>query len=380
MSKTGDNGTGKGKAEALQGAIEQLEKKFGKGAIMRLGDAGSRAPTRVIPTGSLSLDLALGVGGIPRGRVTELFGPESSGKSTLAQHIVAEAQKTGGTAVYIDVEHALDIEYAARCGVKVDDLLISQPDWGEQALEIVEGVVSSGAVDVVIIDSVAALAPEAEIKGDMGAPHVGLQARLMSQALRKLCAVTARSETAVIFINQLRQMIGIPYGNPEFTPGGRALKFYASVRIDLRPGEQIKEGETVVGRTVKVKVVKNKVAAPFRQATFDIMFGEGISREGEIIGLGADLDVIKKKGNWYQWNGEMLGNGREAAKKFLKANPEMALEIEKLIRSKGAASVSPQRDSVSHAGDEVAVPSKAGDNHDGDDAELFLDEARIGQN
>lgn len=380
MTKTGDNGTGKGKAEALQGAIDKLEKKFGKGAIMRLGEPGNWAPTKVIPTGSLSLDLALGVGGIPRGRVTKLFGPESSGKSTLAQHIVAEAQKAGGTAVYIDVEHALDMEYAARCGVKVEDLLISQPDWGEQALEVVEGVVSSGAVDVVVIDSVAALVPEAEIKGDMGAPHVGLQARLMSQALRKLCAVTARSETAVIFINQLRQMIGVPFGNPEFTPGGRALKFYASVRIDLRPGEQIKEGEAVVGRTVKVKVVKNKVAPPFRQATFDIMFGEGISKEGEIIGLGADLGVIDKKGNWYQWNGEMLGNGREAARKFLKENPEMALEIEKRIRSKGTASVLPRRDSVGHAGDEVAAPSEAGGNHDGDISGLFPDEARMEQN
>lgn len=379
MNKTGDNGIEKGKVEALQSAIEKLEKKFGKGTIMRLGEAGSWTPTRVIPTGSLSLDLALGVGGVPRGRVTELFGPESSGKSTLAQHIVAEAQKAGGTAVYIDVEHALDMDYVARCGVKVEDLLISQPDWGEQALEVVEGVVGSGAVDVVIIDSVAALVPEAEVKGDMGAPHVGLQARLMSQALRKLCAVTARSETAVIFINQLRQMIGIPYGNPEFTPGGRALKFYASVRIDLRSGEQIKEGETVIGRTVRVRVVKNKVAPPFRQATFDIMFGEGISREGEIISVGADLDVINKKGNWYQWNGEMLGNGREAAKKFLKGNPDIALEIEKLIRSRGAASVPPQRGSVSCAGDEVAAPPEAGDNHDGDDAGLSFDEARMEQ-
>jgi recombination protein RecA len=363
MAKNSGNNSAAGKLDALEVAIQHLEKRFGKGVVMRLGEGGNRGPVKVIPTGSLSLDLALGVGGIPRGRVTELFGPESSGKSTLAQHIVTEAQKAGGTAVYIDVEHALDAEYAARCGVKIEDLLISQPGCGEEALEIADAVVRSGAIDVVVIDSVAALVPRAEIEGEMGDAHVGLQARLMSQALRKLCAATSRSHTAVIFINQLRQMIGKVYGNPEVTPGGRALKFYASVRIDLRLGDQIKEGEMVLGRTVRARVVKNKVAPPFRGATFDIMFGDGISREGEVIDLGADLGIVEKKGSWYQWNGNMLGNGREAAKKFLKENQGMAQEIETLIRSKAMANAHVVEAVSSIPGARVPVGDDAGDGH-----------------
>jgi len=324
-------GSGNGKGQALEEAIVRIEKSFGKGALMRLGEAGSRMAVEVIPSGSLSLDLALGVGGIPRGRITEIFGPEASGKSTLAQHIVAQAQAGGGTAVYVDVEHALDPTYAARCGVRVDELMVSQPDSGEQALEIVEAVVRSGAVDAVIIDSVAALVPKAEIEGQMGDVHMGLQARLMSQALRKLCAATSNNRTAVVFINQLRDKIGVVFGRPEVTPGGRALKFYASVRVDLRIVGVIKQGSNTMGYNIKAKVVKNKMAAPFREATFDIMFGQGISREGEIIDRGVELGVLTSRGTWYQWNGQMLGQGREAVKSFLGQHPDTTREIEKSI-------------------------------------------------
>ena len=336
-SSTGNNGSGDGKLKALEDAISHIEKRFGKGSILRMGESGGRMAVEVIPSGSLSLDLALGVGGIPRGRVTEIFGPESSGKTTLAYHVVAEAQKKGGTALYIDVEHALDPGYAARCGVNVEDLLISQPDWGEQALDIAEAVVRSGAVDVVVIDSVAALVPKAEVEGQMGDPHMALQARLMSQALRKLCSVIANNHTAVIFINQLREKVGIRFGNPETTSGGRALKFYASVRIDLRIKGNVKDAESVVGHIVSARVVKNKVAAPFRQARFDIMFGQGISREGEILDLGEGLGILSKKGTWYHWDGQPLGQGREAARRFLREHQDVAQEIESLIRSRAAA-------------------------------------------
>jgi len=336
-SSTGNNGSGDGKLKALEDAISHIEKRFGKGSILRMGESGGRMAIEVIPSGSLSLDLALGVGGIPRGRVTEIYGPESSGKTTLAYHVVAEAQKKGGTALYIDVEHALDPGYAAGCGVNVEDLLVSQPDWGEQALDIAEAVVRSGAVDVVVIDSVAALVPKAEVEGQMGDPHMALQARLMSQALRKLCSVIANNHTAVIFINQLREKVGIRFGNPETTSGGRALKFYASVRIDLRIKGNVKDAESVVGHIVSARVVKNKVAAPFRQARFDVMFGQGISREGEILDLGEGLGILSKKGTWYHWDGQPLGQGREAARRFLREHQDVAQEIESLIRSRVAA-------------------------------------------
>ncbi len=322
------------KGKALDLAIEQIEKQFGKGSIMRLGEASAKLAVEVIPTGSLSLDLALGVGGIPRGRVTEIFGPESSGKSTLANHIVAQAQSSGGIAAYIDVEHTFDPTYAARCGVKVDDLLISQPDTAEQALEITESLVRSGAVDVVVIDTVAALVPRAEIEGDMGDAQVGLQARLMSQALRKLTAAISKSHTATIFINQLREKVGVFFGNPEVTPGGRALKFYSSVRIDLRRIDSIKVGTEVVGNRVRAKVVKNKVAPPFRTAEFDIMFRGGISKEGDLIDLGASMGIIKKTGAFFSFGDTRLGQGRENAKMYLKQHPETATEIENQIRSK----------------------------------------------
>src|SRR5512136_594018 len=322
------------KEKALDIAISQIEKQFGKGSIMRLGEASARVAVEVIPTGSLSLDLALGVGGIPRGRVTEIFGPEAAGKSTLCQHIIAEAQKAGGKAAYIDVEHALDAAYAATCGVELDDLLISQPDTGEQALEITETLVRSGAIDVVVIDSVAALAPRAEIEGEMGDSHVGLQARLMSQALRKLSAAISKSRTAVVFVNQLREKVGIIFGNPETTPGGRALKFYSSVRLDIRRIETIKAGTDSVGNRARVKVVKNKVAPPFRVAEFDIMFGEGISREGGLLDVGVAMDVVSKTGAWFTFDETRLGQGREAAKEFLRANPDVAAEIERRIRAR----------------------------------------------
>ncbi len=321
------------KSKALELAISQIEKRYGKGSLMRLGGAEAAVPIATVPTGSLALDLALGVGGIPRGRISEIFGPESSGKTTLAQHIIAEAQKLGGTAAYIDVEHAFDPKYAMDCGVSIDDLLISQPDTGEEALEITEALVRSGAVDVVVVDSVAALVPRAEIEGEMGDTHVGLQARLMSQALRKLAAAIGKTGTVVIFINQLREKVGVVFGNPEVTPGGRALKFYASVRIDLRRTETIMEGGLPSGNHVKAKVVKNKVAPPFRTAEFDIMFGHGISREGNLVDLGVELGLIKKSGAFFSYGDVRLGQGRENSKQYLSKNPEVAQEIEQKIRA-----------------------------------------------
>jgi len=322
------------KSKALDLAIEQIERQFGKGSVMRLGEGSAKLAVEVIPTGSLSLDLALGVGGIPRGRITEIFGPESSGKSTLAYHIVSQAQIGGGAAAYIDVEHTFDPTYAARCGVRVEDLLISQPDTAEQALEITESLVRSGAVDVVVIDTVAALVPRAEIEGDMGDAQVGLQARLMSQALRKLTGAISKSHTSAIFINQLREKVGVFFGNPEVTPGGRALKFYSSVRIDLRRIESIKVGSEIVGNRVRGKVVKNKVAPPFRTAEFDIMFKGGISKEGDLVDLGTAMGVIKKTGAFFSFEDSRLGQGRENAKSYLKQHPETATEIEQQIRSK----------------------------------------------
>jgi len=330
--------------KALELAIGQIEKRFGKGSIMKLGESASVAVGEAIPTGALSLDLALGTGGIPRGRITEIFGPESSGKTTLAQHIIAEAQKRGGIVAYIDAEHALDPAYAANCGVKIDDLLISQPDTGEQALEITEALVRSGAVEVIVVDSVAALVPRAEIEGEMGDSHVGLQARLMSQALRKLAAAIGRSRTCVIFINQLREKVGIVFGNPEVTPGGRALKFYSSVRIDLRRTETIKKGNEATGARVRARVVKNKVAPPFRTAEFDIMFDHGISREGNLVDLGLELDLIKKAGAFISYGDIRLGQGRENAKQYLIQNPELAAEIEQRIRASAMTTRSPMPD------------------------------------
>ena len=319
--------------KALELAIGQIEKRFGKGSIMKMGESTIMSPIEAIPTGSLALDLALGIGGIPRGRITEIFGPESSGKTTLAQHIIAEAQKMGGTVAYIDAEHALDPSYAAHCGVNVADLLISQPDTGEQALEITEALVRSSAVDAIIIDSVAALVPRAEIEGDMGDPQMGLQARLMSQALRKLAAAIGKSGTAVIFINQLREKVGIVFGNPEVTTGGRALKFYSSVRIDLRRAETLKQGNEAIGMRTKAKVVKNKIAPPFRSAEFDIMFDHGISREGNILDIGIEMGIIGKAGAFFSYGDTRLGQGRESAKGYLKENPDLAKEIEEKIRA-----------------------------------------------
>lgn len=325
------------KEKALDLAIGQIEKQFGKGSIMKLGESSAKEAVEFIPTGSLSLDLALGIGGIPRGRVTEIFGPEAAGKSTLSQHIIAEAQKSGGMAAYIDVEHALDPVYAATCGVKLDDLLISQPDTGEQALEITETLVRSGAIDVIAVDSVAALVPRAELEGEMGDAHVGLQARLMSQALRKLTAVISKSRTAVVFVNQLREKIGIVFGNPEVTPGGRALKFYSSVRIDLRRVENIKIGNKVVGTRIRAKVVKNKVAPPFRSAEFDIMFDEGISKAGDLLDLGVEMGMIKKTGAFFSLDETRLGQGRENAKEYLRHHQDLAQEIERQIRATASA-------------------------------------------
>jgi len=316
----------KEKDKAVNVAVTQIEKQFGKGAIMRLGAEVQPAEIQVISTGSLGLDLALGVGGLPRGRVVEIFGPESSGKTTLGLHVVAEAQKAG-IAAFIDAEHALDLNYAQQLGVKVEDLLVSQPDTGEQALEIVEILVRSGAVDVIVIDSVAALVPRAEIEGDMGDAHMGLQARLMSQALRKLAATIDRSKALVIFINQIRMKIGVMFGNPETTPGGNALKFYTSVRLDIRKIASIKQGQDVVGNRTRVRVVKNKVAPPFKEVQFDIIYGEGISREGEIVDLATDLNILEKMGTWYSYGDTRIGQGRENAKTYLKENPEMREEI-----------------------------------------------------
>ena len=322
------------KEKALEIAIAQIEKQFGKGSIMRLGEASARVAVDSIPTGAISLDLALGVGGIPRGRVTEIFGPEMAGKSTLALHVIAEAQRRGGEAAFIDVEHAFDPKYAASCGVKVDELWLSQPDTGEQALEITEALVRSAAVDVVVIDSVAALVPRAELEGEMGDVHVGLQARLMSQALRKLAAAIHRSRTSVIFINQLREKVGVFFGNPEVTPGGRALKFYSSVRIDLRRLETIKVGSDIVGSRVRAKVVKNKVAPPFKSAEFDIMFDSGISKEGNLLDLGVELGLVKKMSAFYSLNETRLGQGRENAKDYLRQHKDVAQELERQLLAK----------------------------------------------
>ena len=328
--ETGNNMASSEKLKALQAAMEKIEKSFGKGSIMKMGD-DSVEQVEVIPTGSIALNVALGVGGYPRGRIIEIYGPESSGKTTLAIHAIAEAQKAGGIAAFIDAEHAFDRFYASKLGVNIDDLYISQPDNGEQALEIAEQLIRSSAIDIIVIDSVAALTPKAEIEGDMGDNKVGLQARLMSQALRKLTAAVSKTRTTCIFINQLREKIGVMFGSPETTTGGNALKFYASVRLDIRPGQPIKDGEEILGKLTKVKVVKNKVAPPFRRAEFDIMFGEGISHSGEIVDLGADLGIIKKSGSWYSYNDTKLGQGRDAAKQCIADNPELAEELEGLI-------------------------------------------------
>ena len=319
------------KRKALEIAMGQIEKQFGKGSVMKLGEFKAME-VEAIPTGALSLDIALGIGGLPRGRIVEIFGPESSGKTTVALHVVAEAQKMGGEAAFIDAEHALDPVYAKRLGVDIDNLIVSQPDTGEQALEITEALVRSGALDVIVVDSVAALVPKAEIDGDMGDSHMGLQARLMSQALRKLAGAINKSKTVIIFINQLREKIGVMFGNPETTTGGRALKFYASVRLDIRKAENIKQDGEVKGSRVRVKVIKNKVAPPFREAEFDIMYGKGISKEGNILDMAVNLDIVEKSGSWFSYNGERIGQGRENVKKYLTEHPDMLDEIDKKVR------------------------------------------------
>ena len=321
------------KTRALDAALRQIERDFGKGSIMRLGEASAKMNIEVIPTGALSLDIALGVGGIPRGRVIEIYGPESSGKTTVALHMIAEAQKMGGYAAFIDAEHALDPEYARKLGVDVDNLLISQPDNGEQALEICDALVRSGAIDIIVIDSVAALVPRAEIEGEMGDSHVGLQARLMSQALRKLTGLIAKSKCATVFINQIREKVGVMFGNPETTTGGRALKFYSTIRIDVRRVDTLKNGNDMIGSRTRVKIVKNKIAPPFKQAEFDIMYGEGISHEGCLVDLGAEYEIINKSGAWYSYGDVRLGQGKEKVKDFLRENPELAKEIETKIRN-----------------------------------------------
>ena len=340
--------------KALDVALGQIEKQFGKGSIMRMGEHAG-VGVEAISTGAMALDIALGIGGLPRGRVIEIFGPESSGKSTLAMHVVAEAQRNGGICAYIDAEHAMDPAYAKAIGVDIDELLISQPDTGEQGLEITDMLVRSGAIDVVVIDSVAALTPRAEIEGEMGDSHVGLQARLMSQALRKLTGTLSKSRTILVFINQLREKIGVVYGSPEVTPGGRALKFYASVRLEIRWVESIKDGTEIVGNRTRVKVVKNKCAPPFRSAEFDIVYGKGISREGSILDVATDLGVIKKSGAWYTYEGEQLGQGRENAKQFLRSTPEMMIELDQLVREMTAikVEVDPIDDGL---GDELDIP------------------------
>ena len=342
------------KAKALAAALAQIEKQFGKGSVMRMSDGEIEKDLQVVSTGSLGLDIALGVGGLPRGRVVEIYGPESSGKTTLTLQVIAEMQKLGGTCAFIDAEHALDVQYAQKLGVNIQELLISQPDTGEQALEIADALVRSGSVDLIVIDSVAALTPKAEIEGEMGDSLPGLQARLMSQALRKLTGTINRTNTMVIFINQIRMKIGVMFGNPETTTGGNALKFYSSVRLDIRRVGSIKKGEEVIGNETKVKVVKNKVAPPFKQADFDILYGEGISREGEILDLGANFNIVDKSGAWYAYNGDKIGQGKDNAREYLKSNPAIALEIENKIREKlgiatrGALTV------------EAEVPKKAG--------------------
>ncbi len=340
------------KAKALEMALAQIEKVFGHEAIMKLGDKSAKTKIDVIPTGALSLDLALGVGGLPRGRVIEIFGPEASGKTTLSLHVIAQAQKRGGSAAFIDAEHALDPLYAQKIGVDIDNLLISQPDSGEQALEITEKLVRSGALDIIVIDSVAALVPRAEIEGEMGDTHVGLQARLMSQALRKLTSVIATSKTSLIFINQLRHKIGVMFGNPETTPGGLALKFYSSVRLDIRKIENIKQGDVVTGTRVRVKIIKNKVAPPYRQAEFEMLHGAGISLEGCLLDMGAESNIVEKSGTWFLYKGERLGQGRENAKSYLKSNPKAAQAIESELRSKFLAAGLPA------AGDQQSKPVK----------------------
>lgn len=321
------------KKKALDAAIAKLEKDFGKGAVMRLGESGAHVAVETVPTGCLSLDLALGLGGVPKGRVIEVYGPESSGKTTVALHMISEVQKRGGIAGFIDAEHALDPVYAKNIGVDIDELYISQPDSGDQALEITETMVRSGAIDIIVVDSVAALVPKQEIEGDMGDTHVGLQARLMSQALRKLTPVISKSNCVVIFINQLREKVGVMFGNPETTTGGRALKFYSSVRMDVRRTETLKQGGEMVGNHVRVKIVKNKIAPPFKEAEFDIMFGKGISREGDILDLATKIDLVNKSGAWYAYNGEKIGQGRENAKSYLTAHPEIMEEIEEKVRA-----------------------------------------------
>ena len=351
------NADNQGKMKALELAVTQIEKQFGKGSIMKLGTGDVSDDVQAVSTGSLALDLALGVGGLPRGRVVEIFGPESSGKTTLCLHAIAETQKAGGSAAFIDAEHALDVSYAKKLGVQTDDLLVAQPDTGEQALEIAETLVRSGAIDLVVVDSVAALVPRAEIEGEMGDSHMGLQARLMSQALRKLTGAISKSLTTVVFINQIRMKIGVMFGNPETTTGGNALKFYSSVRLDIRRIESIKEGQEVIGSRVRVKVVKNKTAPPFRQAEFDIMFAEGVSKFGELIDLGVERKIIDKAGAWYSFREERLGQGREAVKAFLKENPETAKEIETKIREK-AGLVSMPKDAVSAEADKKPTPTR----------------------
>jgi len=338
--------------KALDMALAQIERQFGEGAVMKMGERG-QMKVEAVSSGSLAIDVALGIGGLPRGRVVEIYGPEASGKSTLAMHVVAEAQRTGGICAYVDAEHAMDPDYAKNIGVDVDELLISQPDTGEQALEITDMLIRSGAIDVVVIDSVAALTPRAEIEGEMGDTHVGLQARLMSQALRKLTANLSKTKTIVIFINQLREKIGVMFGSPETTPGGRALKFYSSIRIDIRRIEAIKSDGEVTGSRTRIKVVKNKVAPPFRQAEFDIMYGKGISREGSLVDVGVEQGIVKKSGAWYTYEGEQLGQGRENAKQFLTANPEIMVEIDGRIRTQLGMGDSPSDDAVDNDENEV---------------------------
>lgn len=351
------------KEKALEMAILQIEKQFGKGSIMKMGEEAAKLNVEVIPTGAITLDWALGVGGVPRGRVVEIFGPESSGKTTVALHIIAEAQRRGGAAAFIDAEHAFPTEYARNLGVDLDELLISQPDTGEQALEIAEALVRSGAIDVVVVDSVAALVPKAELEGEMGDAHVGLQARLMSQALRKLTGAIAKSRTCAIFINQLREKVGVLFGNPETTPGGRALKFYASVRLDVRRVEALKSGQDTVGNRTRVKVVKNKLAPPFKEAEFDILYGSGISKEGAILDLAVEQKLVEKSGTWFAYGDLRLGQGREAAREYLRANPELALQLEVELRKRlGLPLLAPETGSaeVAAAAEETAPSGKTG--------------------
>ena len=348
-SGTARGANGMEREKALEVALLQIEKQFGKGSVMRMGERGPAAPVTAIPTGSLALDLALGIGGVPRGRIVEIYGPESGGKTTLSLHIVAEAQRGGGIAAFIDAEHALDPVYARNLGVDTDRLLISQPDTGEQALEIADMLIRSGALDVVVIDSVAALVPKAEIEGEMGDAHVGLQARLMSQALRKLAGTISKSNTTAVFINQVREKVGVLFGNPETTPGGRALKFYSSVRMEIRRVDSLKDGAEIVGSRTKVKVVKNKCAPPFKTAEFDILYGQGISKEGSLLDVGVDVGLIKKSGAWFTYEGDQLGQGRENARNFLRDNPELAQEIEAKIKAQLGIGVPPE--------EEPAVPS-----------------------